>query len=156
MFPIIFKLLLAFSYVKSATVAAPLNESSQAALDVAKRAGILLNEPGYVLITREGCPFSGKMKDELASKNIMFREINADNISAPAELKEYVRLKGLTFPVVFKDGKYVGDYEKASASLNKEIATTEAMSNPALNPEINSAPSPVEANKPNTAAAPIN
>lgn len=64
-----------------------------------------------VIITREGCGWSRKMREVLDEDGILYTDMKLQ--SSGMEMKTNSTYEKATFPAVFIDGEYIGGYSKS-------------------------------------------
>ncbi|KAI5148057.1 hypothetical protein ENBRE01_0071 [Enteropsectra breve] len=63
------------------------------------------------IITRDGCPYSEKMRDLLRSKKLKYTDLNNSKLAYDA--REEYEVPEVTYPAVFIGEEYVGGYVDA-------------------------------------------
>ena len=89
---------------------------------------ILPSETGFTIYSKSGCPNCRNIKNLLEKKNIAFTTVDCDDyllferdnfllfikeISKTSDIK-------LLFPILFKDGSFIGGYVEAEKLVNRE------------------------------------
>ncbi|KAL6121432.1 hypothetical protein NUSPORA_01643 [Nucleospora cyclopteri] len=64
-----------------------------------------------IIITRNNCRWSQKMRDLLVRQNIPYLDLNEDILDA--DIKAITNYPGFTYPSVFLHGKFIGGFENA-------------------------------------------
>jgi len=82
-------------------------------------------EKGFTIYTKRGCSYCTKVKSLLIEKEICFLEIDCDKYLIDDKegflsfIKERAKKEHKTFPIVFKDGKFIGGFTETQLHFDK-------------------------------------
>jgi glutaredoxin len=84
-------------------------------------------EIGFTIYSKNGCSYCTKVKALLMEKEIFFLDVNCDEylINNREEflsfIKEIANKEHRTFPMVFKDGKFIGGFTETREYFDKQL-----------------------------------
>jgi len=89
---------------------------------------ILPSETGFTIYSKSGCPNCRNIKNLLENKNIDFTIVDCDEYLLFERdnfllfIKEMSKMSDikLLFPILFKDGVFIGGYAEAEKHVNRE------------------------------------
>ena len=82
-------------------------------------------ETGFTIYSKSGCYNCTKVKQLLRDKQIFFLEIDCDEFLIEDKegfllfIKERANKEYRTFPMVFKDGKFIGGFDETQIFVDK-------------------------------------
>ncbi len=82
-------------------------------------------ETGFTIYSKSGCSHCTKVKNFLRDKNIFFSEVDCDEYLIEDKegflsfIKERTNIEYRTFPMVFKDGNFIGGYAETHHHFDK-------------------------------------
>lgn len=82
-------------------------------------------ESGFTIYSKSGCYNCTKVKQLLRDKGIFFLEVDCDEFLLEDKegflsfIKEKANKEYRTFPMVFKDGKFIGGFDETQTFVDK-------------------------------------
>jgi len=86
---------------------------------------------GFTIYSKSECSYCTKVKNLLLEKQIFFVDINCDDFLLQDKeqfllfIKEKTKRDYRTFPMVFKDGKFIGGFVDTQRYLNQQLSFDE-------------------------------
>lgn len=83
-------------------------------------------ETGFTIYSKSGCSYCTKVKKILLDKQIFFLDVECDKYLIEDKvgfllfIKERANKEYRIFPMVFKDGKFIGGFTETQQLLDKE------------------------------------
>jgi glutaredoxin len=83
-------------------------------------------EKGFTIYSKSGCSYCTKVKRLLFEKQIFFLDVDCDEYLIEDKekflsfIKEKANKEYRTFPMVFKDGKFIGGFTETKEFIDKE------------------------------------
>jgi len=82
---------------------------------------------GWIIYTKSNCKYCNLAKELFHEENINIQIINCDNWLIELnkkeyflnKIKEYVGKEYKTFPMIFKDGQFIGGFKETEQYINK-------------------------------------
>ena len=82
-------------------------------------------ETGFTVYSKSGCSYCTKVKQLLRDKQIFFLEVDCDKYLLEDKegflsfIKEKANKEYRTFPMIFKDGKFIGGFSETQTFIDK-------------------------------------
>ena len=84
-------------------------------------------ETGFTIYSKSNCSYCTKVKNLLLGKQIFFLDISCDEFLMKDKeqfllfIKEKAKKEYRTFPMVFKDGKFIGGFDDTQKYFDKQL-----------------------------------